>query len=110
MAVATTHSRTFVSIMTEHHGSETFGILENDFPGCVIRMNRRPTPQQTRRNKYRQTENPYSKCHRIPFQNDDPFEFSIIIFRSPFQLKFVLFLQIRVPAVEMKFLSGERKE
>jgi len=94
MAVATTHTRTFVGIMIEHHGSETFGILENDFPRCVIRLNRRPTPQQTRRNKYRQTENPYSKCHRIPFQNDDPFEISFIIFRSPFQLKFVLFLQL----------------
>ena len=94
MAVATTRSRTFVGIMIEHHGSEAFGILVHDFPGRVIRLNRRPTPQQTRRNKYRQTENPYSKCHRIPYQNDDPFEISFIIFRSPFQLKFVLFLQL----------------
>ncbi len=58
MAVATTRSRTFVGIMIEYHGSETFGVLVHDFPGRVIRLNRRPTPQQTRRNKYRQTENP----------------------------------------------------
>jgi hypothetical protein len=71
MAVATTRSRTFVGIMIEHHGSEAFGILVHDFPGCVIRLNRRPTPQQTGRNEYRQGENQHSNFHTTPFSNND---------------------------------------
>jgi hypothetical protein len=82
MALAAFHSRRFMLTMIEHHGSETFGILEHDVSAITLRLNRRPIPQQTGRNEYRQTENPYSKCHRIPFQNDDPFEIDTIISRS----------------------------
>jgi hypothetical protein len=58
MAVATTRSGTLVGIMIKRYGRKAFGILEYNFSGPIIRLNRRPTPQQTRRNKYRQTENP----------------------------------------------------
>ncbi len=71
MAVATTHSRAFMGIMIERHGSEAFGILEHDFPGPVIRLNRRPIPQQADGHEDRQTENPHFNFHRTPFSNND---------------------------------------
>jgi hypothetical protein len=82
--------------MAEHHRGKTFGILENNFSDLTIRLHRRdrPAPKPASGEEYYQADNPYSKCHRIPFQNDDPFEISFIISRSPFQLKSVLYLQL----------------
>jgi len=71
MAVTTPRSRSFMGIVIEHHGSEAFGVLVHDASGLVIRQNRRPTPQQTDCDKYRQIEHPHSNFHRSPFSNID---------------------------------------
>jgi hypothetical protein len=71
VAGTATYSRTFVGIVIERYGSETFGILEDDFSGSAIRLNRRPTPQQTNHNEHRHTENQHPNFHRTPFSNDD---------------------------------------
>jgi hypothetical protein len=70
VAGTATYSCTFVGIMIERYGSETFGILEHDFSGPVIRLNRRPTPQQTGRDEDGHTKNQPSNFHRTPFSND----------------------------------------
>ena len=71
VAGTATHSRTFVGIVIERYGSETFGILEDDFSGSAIRLNRRPTPQQTNHNEHRHTGNQHPDFHRTPFSKDD---------------------------------------
>lgn len=70
MTVTATYARRLVTLMTEHHRRETFGILEHDYSGSIIRLNRRSTPQQTNCNEYRHTENQLSNFHRTPFSND----------------------------------------
>ncbi len=69
MALVAFHSRRFMLAMIEHHGSEAFGILEYDFSTITLRLNRRPTPQQTGRDEYRQTENQHPNFHTTPFLN-----------------------------------------
>jgi len=71
MAIGTTRACRLVTFMTEYHWRETFGVIKNDVSDITIRPNCRPTPQQTARNEYRQTQNPHSNFHVTPFSNND---------------------------------------